>query len=187
MCSLHSVYGAILSGVETTFWGIKETPYRCISIDEWLPRQSWRFWSCYKFKQVFTLFSGYKVWRKQGSDWSITENLDQYANYHRILEQTSKVLIMLRKLLLILCQAQISSFSFICFLVEPYVKKIEAGKPMVPFIYPELKSLLRNLLSSTLWSLMFLINVRLVYKWLQLIWIWEKILCLLVMSNKFLE
>ena len=46
------------------------------------------------------------MWRKQGSGWSITENPDQYANYHQILEQTSKVLIMLRKLLLILYQRQ---------------------------------------------------------------------------------
>ena len=85
-----------------------------------------------------------------------------------------------------LSEAETSNFSFTCFLVEPYVKKIEAGKPMVPFIYTELKSLLRYLLPSTLWSLMFLINVRLVYKWLQLIWIWNKILCLLMMSNKVL-
>ena len=26
MCSLHSVQVAIWSGVETTFWGVKETP-----------------------------------------------------------------------------------------------------------------------------------------------------------------
>ena len=38
-------------------------------------------------------------------------------------------------------EAEISNFSFICFLVEPYVKNIEAGKLMVPFIYTELKGL----------------------------------------------
>ena len=30
-CSLHSVHGAICSGVETTFWGYKGNPCRCIT------------------------------------------------------------------------------------------------------------------------------------------------------------
>ena len=45
-----------------------------------------------------------------------------------------------------LSEAKISCFSFICSLVEPYLKKCQADKPKVPFIYTELKSLLRNLL-----------------------------------------
>ena len=39
-------------------------------------------------------------------------------------------------------------FSFICFLVEPYFKKFQADKPMVSFIYTELKRLLKNLPST---------------------------------------
>ena len=45
-----------------------------------------------------------------------------------------------------LSEAKIAFFSFICFLVEPYLKIFQADKPMVSFIYSELKSLLRNLL-----------------------------------------
>ena len=56
-----------------------------------------------------------KVCQKQSSGWSIAGNLGQCARYHRILEQNSKintnsdnakVLTMLRKQLLILCQRQ---------------------------------------------------------------------------------
>ena len=43
-----------------------------------------------------------------------------------------------------LSEAKISCFDFICFLGEPYFKKIQADKPVASFIYTELESLLRN-------------------------------------------
>ena len=63
-CSLHSVHGAICSGVETTFVGYKGTPCRHITSFAWLPSPTWKFWSCYKFKQVSTPFLCYKLCRK---------------------------------------------------------------------------------------------------------------------------
>ena len=38
-------------------------------------------------------------------------------------------------------------FSFICGLVEPYLKVFQSNCPMLPFIYSEVKSVIKSLLS----------------------------------------
>ena len=43
-------------------------------------------------------------------------------------------------------EAKITFFSFICSIVEPYLKKYQCEKPMVPFMYVDLKSIAKNLL-----------------------------------------
>ena len=43
-------------------------------------------------------------------------------------------------------EAKIIFFSFICSIVEPYLKKYQCEKPMVPFTYVNLKSIATNLL-----------------------------------------
>ena len=43
-------------------------------------------------------------------------------------------------------EAKITFFSFICSIVEPYLKKYQREKPMVPFMYVDLKSIAKNLL-----------------------------------------
>ena len=43
-------------------------------------------------------------------------------------------------------EAKITFFSFMCFIVEPYLKKYQCEKPMVPFMYVDLKSIATNLL-----------------------------------------
>ena len=37
-------------------------------------------------------------------------------------------------------------FSFVCGLVEPYLKVFQSDRPMVPFIYSEVKSVIKSLL-----------------------------------------
>ena len=37
-------------------------------------------------------------------------------------------------------------FSFVCRLVEPYLKVFQSDRPMVPFIYSEVKSVIKSLL-----------------------------------------
>ena len=43
--------------------------------------------------------------------------------------------------------AKLNFFSFICGHVEPYLKKFQTDQPMVPFIYMELKSMMKSLIS----------------------------------------
>ena len=82
----------------------------------------------------------------------IAGNLDQYARYHQILEQISKIQTAICKsfgkdkkaVTDPLSEAKIC-FDFICFLIEPYFKKFQADNPVGSFIYTELKSSLRNL------------------------------------------
>ena len=38
-------------------------------------------------------------------------------------------------------------FSFVCGLVEPYLKVFQSDRPVVPFIYSEVKSVIKSLLS----------------------------------------
>ena len=42
-------------------------------------------------------------------------------------------------------EAKITFFSFICSIVEPYLKKYQREKPMVPFMYVDLKSIAKQL------------------------------------------
>ena len=42
-------------------------------------------------------------------------------------------------------EAKITFFSFICSIVEPYLKKYQREKPMVPFMYGDLKSIAKQL------------------------------------------
>lgn len=87
--SLHSVRSNLI-WYRNNILGYKGNPCRCISFVAWLPSPTWRFWSCYKFKQVSTLSLCYKMWQNQRNGWSIAGNLDQYARY-QILEQISKI------------------------------------------------------------------------------------------------
>ena len=45
-----------------------------------------------------------------------------------------------------LITAKLSFFSFVASLVEPLLKKYQCDKPMIPFTYTDLKSLIQNLL-----------------------------------------
>ena len=42
--------------------------------------------------------------------------------------------------------AKLSFFSFVASLVEPFLKKYQYDKPMIPFMYTDLKSLIQSLL-----------------------------------------
>ena len=45
-----------------------------------------------------------------------------------------------------LITAKLSFFSFVASLVEPFLKKYQCDKPMIPFMYTDLKSLIQSLL-----------------------------------------
>ena len=41
--------------------------------------------------------------------------------------------------------SKLTLFSFVCGLVEPYLKVFQCGRPMVPFIYSKVKSVIKSL------------------------------------------
>ena len=47
-----------------------------------------------------------------------------------------------------LITAKLSFFSFVASLVEPFLQKYQSDKPMIPFMYTDLKSLIQSLLES---------------------------------------
>ena len=46
--------------------------------------------------------------------------------------------------------SKLTFFSIVCGLVEPYLKVFQSDRPMVPFIYSEIKSVIKSLLSLIL-------------------------------------
>ena len=136
MCSLHSVCEAIWSGVETTFWGVKETPTDPFQLlnDSLDHREDFEVTSSNKYLLYFcaTRCGESKVVADQLLKiWTNMEIIIKFWN--KLLEQSFDNV--KKGVTDPLSEAEISNFSFICFLVEPYLKKIETGKPMVPFIY----------------------------------------------------
>ena len=48
--------------------------------------------------------------------------------------------------------AKVTFFSYICSLVEPYLKKYQTQKPMVPFMFHDLKGIIKSLLELVIKS-----------------------------------
>ena len=155
-CSLHSVHGAIRSGVGTTFLGIKETLTGTFHLLHDSPARREDFevvTSSNKYPLFFCARSC--VEREVVADrlqeiWTNKQCIIEFWNKLPKYKQPScKSFDNVKKAVTDpLSEAKISCFSFICFLAEPYLKKFQADKPMVSFIYTELKSLLRNLPST---------------------------------------
>ena len=162
-CSLHSVHGAIRSRLETTFWGIKETLTGAFQLLHDSPARHEGFEVVTSSNKYPLFFCATRcVESKVVADrlleiWINMQDIEFWNKFPKYKQPTCKSFDNVKSVTDPLSEAKIC-FSFISFLVEPYLKKNQADKPMVSFIYTELKSLLRNL-PSNLWSLMFLINV----------------------------
>ena len=119
MCSLHPVHGAIWSGVETTFWGIKETPTGAFQLlnDSLDHREDFEVvTSSNKYLLYFCATSCgeskvvagqlLKIWTNMNIIIEFSNKLQSFGNVKKAVTDP-------------LSEVEISSFSFICFLVEP--------------------------------------------------------------------
>lgn len=153
-CSLHSVHGAVKSGIEKTSWNIKETLKGAFYLLHDSPARREDF-------EVVTMSNKYPLYfcatRWVENKLVADRMLEIWANMLKIMEFWNKLpkykqpscksFVNLNKAVKDpLTEAKISCFSFICSLVEPYLKKFQSDKPMVPFLYTDLKALIKNIL-----------------------------------------
>ena len=142
-CSLHSVRGAIGSGVETTFWGTKETLTGALHLLYDSPARREGFEVVTSSNKYPLFFCARRcVEREVVADrlqdiWTNKQCIIEFWNKLPKYKQPScKSFDNVKKAVTDpLSEAKISCFSFIFFLAEPYLKKFQTDNPMVSFIY----------------------------------------------------
>ena len=154
-CSLHSVHGAVQTGVEKkTSWGIKKVLKGGFQILHNTPARRDDFVAVTGSTKYPLYFCATRwVENKLVADrmlevWPNIKKIVQFweglpkskqpscKSYSNVQDGVHDVLI----------EAKMTCFSFICSIVEPYLKKYQCEKPMIPFMYNDLKALVKGLL-----------------------------------------
>ena len=152
--SVHSVHGAVKSGVESTSWGIKGILKGGFNLLHDLPAHSEDFQVVTKSNLYPLYFCATRwvenkcvadrmveVWPNIKKVMKFWKSLPKYKQPTcKSYSKNSDAVIDL------FTEAKIIFFSFICSIVEPYLKKYQCEKPIVPFMYVDLRSIATNLL-----------------------------------------
>ena len=147
------LFGAIRSGVETTFWVIKETLAGAFYLLHDSPARRQDFVTSSNKYPLFLCATrcdeSKEVADRLQEIWINMQDIIKFWNkFSKYKQPSCKSFDNVKKAVTDpLSEAKIC-FSFICFLVEPSFKKFQADKSMVSFIYTELKSLLKTLPST---------------------------------------
>ena len=156
-CSLHSVHGAVKSGVESTSWGIKDIVKGGFNLLHDSPARREDFQMVTK-SNVYPLYFCATRWVE--NKCFADRMVEVWPNIKRIMEfwrslpkykqPTCKSYSKISDAVIdLFTEAKITFFSFICSIFEPYLNKYQCEKPMVPFVYVDLKSIATNLLQLT--------------------------------------
>ena len=146
------MHGAVKSGVESTSWGIKDILKGGFNLLYDLPAHSEDFQVVTKSDLCSLYFCATRwVENKCVADrmvevWPIIKKVMEFwKSLPKYKQPTCKSYSKISDAVIDLFTEAEITFSFICFIVEPYLKKYQCEKPIVPFMYVDLKSIATNL------------------------------------------
>ena len=148
-CSLHSVHVTVKSGIESTSWGMKDILRSGFNLLHDLPAHREDFQVVTK-SDVCPLYFCATRWveSKCVTDrmvevWSnIKEIMGFWKRLPKYKQLTCKSCSKISDAVIdLFTETKITFFSFVCFIVEPYLKKYHCKKPMVALMYVDMNQL----------------------------------------------